>query len=228
MIQFIVDKVLATIKFGLSHVDSEDLVIQTCANTFDWSEIVAARRLIFDTYPENRGNENNALDLGAPERRATKENHLKDLVKKLNDLDRENAEAVMATPWSFKYPEFLSEGERIARVLGDEKDKAIAEKFNELEKKIVDSNKAVVEIVQRLLEHKEAGAGAANAAAAESFAGVTARGIEQHGGQARNEPQRRTGQVQGRGRGGSPYLQVPHQEISQSQKRGRNEEARGG
>ena len=59
--------------------------------------------------------------MGAPERRNSKENNLKDLVKKLNDLDTGNAEAVMAIPWSFKYPEFLSEGERIARVLGDEK-----------------------------------------------------------------------------------------------------------
>lgn len=39
---FIVDKVIASLKFGLSHVNSEETVMQTCTNTFDWNDIVAA------------------------------------------------------------------------------------------------------------------------------------------------------------------------------------------
>ena len=129
----------------------QDTVIQTCAAEYDWSDIVAARGLIHDAYPENA-----ELDQGAVERRQTTE----DLVKKLNELDTTNATAVMAAPWNVKFPEFLTEGKRVARVINADKDKAISDKFDDMEKKIVDSNKANLEMVQKMLdEQRRNGAG---------------------------------------------------------------------
>ena len=64
----IVCKVLATIKFGLSSVDNDDLIISTCAEEFSWQEIVTAWATIYQAFPEDpQGGDNR--DMGAAGRR---------------------------------------------------------------------------------------------------------------------------------------------------------------
>ena len=49
MITFVVHNVMETLKYGLSHVDSEDTIVHTCVNTFGRPGIVGSRQLLINT-----------------------------------------------------------------------------------------------------------------------------------------------------------------------------------
>ena len=116
---------------------------------FSETEILEARRLIFDFFPvaDNKG-----LDMGAKERRHHLRGHCEDLVNKVIEVCNRDHDVVFCMPWDATFHDFISEDERLAREVIIQRDSEIDAKFADLEKRIDEKNKATIEAVKGMCD----------------------------------------------------------------------------
>lgn len=143
------NKLIANVMKGNTYCTSERILIDTVHSVFNETEILEARKIIYEIFPvaDSKG-----LDMGAKERRHHLKGHCEDVVAKVLEACKIEHNVIFCLPWDATFHEFISEDEKVAREVIKQGDREIDTKFADLEKKIDDKNKATIEAVKLMCD----------------------------------------------------------------------------
>ena len=146
------NEVLANVLRGLLYSLNDEDIFNTIDNCFSNDEVYEARKLLvklfFDLFEDE---EPNGRYMGPKEREIKKDEHVMDIIEKMNIIARMDHDVEFCTPWNYTFV-VVSDEEKRFKEMVRQKDLEIDMKFQSLEKVIDKKNREMISAVKNIIE----------------------------------------------------------------------------
>jgi len=146
------NEVLGNVLRGLLYSLNDEDIFNTIDNCFSNDEVYEARKILVKLFFDLFENEEpNGRYMGPKERELKKDEHVMDIIEKMNIIARMEHDVEFCIPWNYNYV-VVSDEEKRFKEMVRQKDLEIDMKFQSLEKVIDKKNREMITAVKNIIE----------------------------------------------------------------------------